>query len=116
MNEITITGQFDREPDQRTIDRPTGSVELTRASLNFFSKRGDKDIRMWVDVEAVGNKAHDLASVPQNTDVTIKGRLERAAWQDKQTGDWKSKHFIRYEGSEHSGAKEAPSDYDDIPF
>lgn len=116
MNEINIKGQFDRAPDQRTIDRPTGSVELTRASLNFFSKRGDKDIRMWVDVEAVGNKAHELASIPLNTDVTITGRLERAAWQDKETEEWRSKHFIRYESSQHEGAEKAAKDYDDIPF
>jgi single-stranded DNA-binding protein len=116
MNELTITGQFDREPDQRTIDRPTGAIELTRASLNFLAKRGDKDIKMWIDVEAVGNKAHELASVPLNTDVTIKGRIERAAWQDKQTGEWRAKHFIRYESAEHSGAEKASEDYDDIPF
>lgn len=117
MNEITITGQFDRQPDQRTIERPNGAMELTRASLNFSTMRGDKEVKMWVDIEAVGKKAYELADVPQNVDVTIKGRLERAAWQDKQSGDWQSKHFIRYEDAEFAaGSTPTQDSMDDIPF
>lgn len=117
MNEIVITGQFDRQPDQRSIERPSGAMELTRASLNFTSMRGEKEIKMWVDVEAVGKKAYELSDIPQNVDVTIKGRLERAAWQDKETGEWRSKHFIRYEDAEYAtGAASQPAPMDDIPF
>lgn len=115
MNEITIQGHFDREPHIQTIERPTGPLDLTRISLNFTSKRGDKDVNMWIDVEAVGDKAHDLSLIPQNIPVTIKGRLERAAWQDKNTNEWKSKHFIRFESAEYDKA-EASNDIDDLPF
>lgn len=113
MNEIKISGTFDRAPELTNIDRPTGSTDLAKASLNFYSKRGDKDVKMWVDIEAVGKKAFELADVPLNVEVTVTGRLERAAWQDKTSGDWKSKHFVRYTDSEYA-AGDTPSD--DIPF
>jgi single-stranded DNA-binding protein len=119
MNEVKISGVFDRAPETKSIDRPTGTVELSVGSLNYMAKRGDKEIKMWIDVEAVGQKAFDLADIPLNADVTITGRIERAAWQDKQTGEWRSKHFIRYEDSEYAAAvATAPATeiLDDIPF
>lgn len=119
MNEVTLSGMFDRAPESKSIDRPTGTVELSVGSLNYTAKRGDKEIKMWIDVEAVGQKAFELADIPLNAEVTVKGRLERAAWQDKQTGEWRSKHFIRYEDSEYAvaaGASVNQNDTDDIPF
>ena len=114
MNETKISGTFDRAPELTSIDRPTGSTELAKASLNFYSKRGDKDVKMWVDVEAVGKKAFELADVPLNVEVTVSGRLERAAWQDKESGDWRSKHFIRYSDAEYAAG--ASTTTDDLPF
>lgn len=114
MNEVTITGKFDRDFDLKTITRANKDLELTTGSLNFMVERGDKEVKMWIDVEAVGNKAHDLASVPLNMEVTITGRLERAAWQDKQTNEWRSKHFIRFADAQYQ-APEAV-EQDDIPF
>ena len=116
MNEVKIQRHFDREPNVQTIERPTGPLELTRVSLNFTSKRGDKDVNMWIDVEAVGDKSHDLALIPQNIPVTITGRLERAAWQDKNSGEWKSKHFIRFMSAEYEKAATAADPLDDLPF
>ena len=116
MNEVKIQGHFDREPHVQTIERPSGPLDLTRMSLNFTSKRGDKEVNMWIDVEAVGEKAHDLSIVPQNVPVTIVGRLERAAWQDKQTGEWRSKHFIRFNTAEYEQSGQAADPLDDLPF
>lgn len=117
MNEIKITGVFDRDFEQRSINRPTGEIELTTGSLNFTAKRGDKEVKMWIDVEAVGNKAFELYDVPLHEQVTVTGRLERAAWQDKQSGEWKSKHFIRYEDAEYAEkATAGQTTTDDIPF
>lgn len=116
MNEVTITGVFDREFDLKQIKRATKDLDLTTGSLNFVTQRGDKEVKMWIDVEAVGSKAHDLAGVPLNMEVTVTGRLERAAWQDKQTGDWRSKHFIRFEDAQYQAPESAVPVQDDIPF
>lgn len=115
MNQIKITGTFDREANLRSIDRPTGSTELATNSLTFTAMRGDKEVKMWIDVEAVGKKAMELCDCPQNVAVTVSGRLERAAWQDKETGEWKGKHFIRYEDAEYAVVDDAPP-ADDYPF
>jgi len=116
VNEIKIAGHFDREPYVQTIERQSGPLDLTRVSLNFTSKRGDKEVNMWIDVEAVGDKARDLAIIPQNVPVTITGRLERAAWQDKNSGEWKSKHFIKFQSAEYDGAGATSDPLDDLPF
>ena len=111
MNKVEIAGTFDKEPTIRSIDRPTGSTELATASLTFTATRGDKEVKMWIDVEAVGKKAHELQDIPLNIPVKVTGALERAAWKDKQTEEWRSKHFIRYEDAEY-----APVPESDIPF
>lgn len=116
MNEVTITGVFDREFDLKQIKRATKDIDLTTGSLNFTAQRGDKEVKMWIDVEAVGSKAHDLAGVPLNMEVTVTGTLERAAWQDKQTGDWRSKHFIRFADAQYQAPAAAVAADDDIPF
>lgn len=111
MNKVEITGIIDKDPMFRNIDRPTGSTELVTASLSFTAQRGEREVKMWIDVEAVGKKAMELQDVPLHAPVTITGQLERAAWQDKNTGDWRSKHFIRYEDAEYAAPPES-----DIPF
>jgi hypothetical protein len=111
LNRIEIAGVFDKEPTIRSIDRPTGSTELATASLTFTAQRGDKEVKMWVDIEAVGKKALELQDVPLNVPVKVTGALERAAWKDKQTEEWRSKHFIRYEDAEYAAVPES-----DIPF
>jgi hypothetical protein len=119
MNEVKLTGVFDRAPDLKSIDRPSGTVELAVGSLNYTAKRGDKDVKMWIDVEAVGKKSFELSDIPLNASVTVTGTLERAAWQDKQTGEWRSKHFIRFVDAEYA-VEPAPAvsepTQEDIPF
>lgn len=116
MNEVKITGMFDREFDNRSIKRELRDIDLTTGSLNFTAMRGDKEVKMWIDVEAVGSKAHDLSGVPLNMEVTVTGTLERAAWQDKQTGDWRSKHFIKFEDAQYQAPEAVAHQDDDIPF
>jgi hypothetical protein len=116
MNTVTITGQFDRQPEVRSIDRPTGAIDLATGSLNFTAKRGEKDVKMWIDVEAVGKKSFELSDCPLNVELTITGSLERAAWQDKQTGEWRSKHFIRFTDAEYAVAASSEPTQEDIPF
>lgn len=112
MNKVEIAGIFDKEPVIRTIDRPTGSTELATASLTFTAQRGEREVKMWIDVEAVGKKALELQDIPLNAEIKVTGRLERAAWKDKNTDEWRSKHFIAYEDSEYA----APATNDDLPF
>lgn len=112
MNKVEISGIIDKEPVFRTIDRPTGSTELVTASLTFTMQRGEREVKGWIDVEAVGKKALELQDIPLNAAVTVTGRLERAAWKDKNTDEWHSKHFIAYEDAEYA----VPETNDDLPF
>ena len=114
MNEIKISGMFEKEPEMKTIDRPTGSTELCVANLTFYARRGQEDKRMWIDVEAVGKKAFELGDIPAGAELTITGALERAAWKNKQTDDWEHRHFIRFISAEVAGVSAPPDN--PLPF
>ena len=97
MIEVTATGMFDRKPEVRTIERVGKTdLQLCVGSLLWHVDRGGKQVKMWVDIEGVGNAAWELADMPVNMEVTIKGKLERNAWKDKKTGEWQSKHVIKF--------------------
>lgn len=120
MIEVKATGIFDRSPEVKEITRPGKPVlHLGVGSLNWTVDRGGKPIKMWIDIEAVNDKAWELADLPLNMEITITGTLERAAWQDKETGDWKSKHVVKFLSAEigavQTPIQPSPAD-DDIPF
>lgn len=122
MITVTATGMFDRSPEVRTIER-TGKTDLQLCvgSLIWHVERGQNTVKMWVDVEAVGSAAWELADMPVNMEVTIQGKLERSAWKDKQTGEWRSKHVIKFGEANLAAANpiEAPGNRsveEDMPF
>jgi hypothetical protein len=115
MNEVKISGAFERGIELKMVDRGEKQLELATGSLTFTTKRGDQDVSMWIDVECVGPKAAELADVPTNVGVTITGEIRRAAWKDKVTDEWKHRHFIYYKDAELVEGYVAPVE-DDIPF
>lgn len=118
MNEVKITGAFERGLEMETIERSGKALQLVKGSLTFTTQRGDKEVTMWIDVECVGDKAYDLADVPGNIGVTITGEIRRAAWKDKATDEWKHRHFIYYRSHELIDGAEVPAveEQSDIPF
>jgi hypothetical protein len=98
----------------KSIDRPTGSVELCTVSLTFEAKRGDELVRMWVDVEAIGQKAFELADIPPGMGVTITGELRRAAWKDRRSDEWRHRHYVMYLSHILHGDK--PEEESGLPF
>lgn len=114
MNEWKIEGTFDRPPEMRTIDRPAESIELCTASINYTTKRGNREVKQWFPVEATGKKAFELADAPLNLPVRITGSIERAAWKDKATDEWREKFFCRFQSIEYLA--EQPAGDDEYPF
>ena len=121
MNEVKLTGAFERGVEMSKIERSGKTLDLAMGSLSYNVKRSDREVTMWIDVECVGDKAQTLADVPQNISVTITGELRRAAWKDKITDEWKHRHFIYYRDHEmidtYEGEQAPPvAAEDDIPF
>lgn len=118
MNEVKISGAFERGIEIRPIQRGDKELQLAAGSLSFVVPRGDKEVTMWIDVECVGDKAFEMADIPENIGVTVTGELRRAAWKAKQTDEWQSRHFIYYRSHtvDAEGYAEQPAPEDDIPF
>lgn len=116
MNEVRLSGSFERGISLETVDRGGQDFMLARGSLNFFMPRADKEVRMWIDVECVGPAAYEMSEIPEKIAVMVTGEIRRAAWKDKETGEWQSRHFIYYRAHELSNPAGAPPPEDDLPF
>lgn len=122
MNEIRISGHFTKQPERKDIKTERGELKLCEANLEYTTKRGGEDKRMWVDVEATNDMADTLATFSSHTPVKVEGELIRAAWKNKQTDEWMSKHVVRVQSvvelaSETGDPTQTDvADDSDIPF
>lgn len=122
MNEIRISGHFTKQPERKDIQTERGELKLCEANLEYTTKRGGEDKRMWVDVEAVNDMADTLATFSSHTPVRVEGELIRAAWKSKLTDQWVNKHVVRVQSvvelASDTGdpAQSGVADDSDIPF
>lgn len=114
INEIRLTGKFERGIEVSTVNRGEEPFELAAGSLTFQVMRGGKEIRNWIDVECIGDLAREFAEIPANHPVTVTGEIRRAAWKDPMSDEWKHRHFIYWRSHVVHSADENPNS--DIPF
>ena len=117
---VDAKGYFEKSPEVRTIER-AGSPDLQLAvgDFNWTVKRRDKEVRMFIGIEATREKAWELADMPPGLPVQITGTLERHAWKDKVTDEWKSRHVIKFEVGRVVGDdpnQAAAGEPDEVPF
>lgn len=114
---VEATGFFTKSPEVRDIER-AGSPDLKLAvgDFNWNVERRGKEVRMFIGVEAVGDKAWELADLPPDIAVQITGTLERHAWKDKVTDEWKSRHVIKFAAGRVVGEPDMGIKDEEIPF
>ena len=93
INYIQLTGNMIK-PEVKVVG--TGKTVAT-FGLVIKSPQEDKE-DMWIDVNAWETLAHNLvASFPNDRKtmrVTVTGKLRKDTWEDKNTGEKKSRYFI----------------------
>lgn len=93
INYIQLTGNM-LQPEMRTTQ--TGKT-IAKASMVVKTYGEDTD-DMWVDVTAWEKLAENLnASFPTNAKsmrVMVEGTLKKETWEDRQTGQSKSKYLV----------------------
>lgn len=93
INYIQLTGNM-LKPEMRTT--ATGK-SIAKASM-VVKTYGEENDDMWVDVTAWENLADNLnASFPPNAKsmrVMVEGTLKKETWEDKQSGQQKSKYLV----------------------
>lgn len=93
INKAIISGNLTRDPELRTTQSGTSVLSMAVA-VNERVKRGDQweDRPSFVDVTVWGARAEALAKfLRKGLRVAVSGRLRQDRWQDKQTGENRSR-------------------------
>ena len=98
-NVLTITGNLTRDPELRYTP---GGVAVCNFGIAWNPPRKQDQSGNWVDqdpsffdVSCWAELAEHVAQLGKGTRVTVVGNLEQRSWDDKTTGDKRSKVEIR---------------------
>ncbi len=95
INNVTVSGNLTRDPENRATP---GGVSIVSFGLAWNERRKDKatgeygDVAHFFDVTAFGGQGEWLArSLKKGDPITVSGTLEQQRWQDKTSGEARSK-------------------------
>lgn len=98
INQVTVSGNLTREPEQRAL--PSGT-SITTIGLAHNERRKNQQSGEWedrphfFDVTIFGAQGEWLSRNAHKGDpVTVAGQLEQQRWQDKTSGETRSKVSI----------------------
>lgn len=97
VNEVTLIGNVGSDPEVKFFDSGSQVAKFTLAtSEKYKSKTGEKQEKtQWHNVVAWSGLAKLVESyVKKGSKLYIRGRLEYEQWEDKKTGEKKSKTNI----------------------
>jgi single-strand DNA-binding protein len=96
-NRVTLAGNLTRVPELSYTPKGTPVAKFGMA-LNRKWKNGDGDLQedcTFVDVTAFGPKAETIAKhVAKGRPLLVEGRLQLDQWDDKQSGEKRSKLYV----------------------
>jgi single-strand DNA-binding protein len=119
FNKVILAGNLTRDPELRYTPKGTAVARLGIAcNRKWKSETGEmKEEVTFVDVDAFGKTAETIGQyLKKGRPILIEGRLRYDTWEDKQSGQKKSKlsvvlenfQFLDSGGGRGEGATEAP--------
>jgi single-strand DNA-binding protein len=119
FNKVILAGNLTRDPELRYTPKGTAIARLGIAcNRRWKSETGEmKEEVTFVDVDAFGKTAETIGQyLKKGRPILIEGRLRYDTWEDKQSGQKKSKlgvvletfQFLDSGGGRGEGASEAP--------
>ena len=119
FNKVILAGNLTRDPELRYTPKGTAVARLGIAcNRKWKSETGEmKEEVTFVDVDAFGKTAETIGQyLKKGRPILIEGRLRYDSWEDKQSGQKKSKlgvvlenfQFLDSGGGRGEGAAEAP--------
>jgi single-strand DNA-binding protein len=119
FNKVILVGNLTRDPELRYTPKGTAIARLGVAcNRKWKSETGEmKEEVTFVDVDAFGRTAETIGQyLKKGRPILIEGRLRYDTWEDKQSGQKKSKlgvvlenfQFLDSGGGRGEGASEAP--------
>jgi single-strand DNA-binding protein len=106
LNKVMLIGNLTRDPEIRYTPKGTAIAEIGLAvNRNYTTESGEKREEVtFVDVELWGRQAEIAGEyLKKGRPVFIEGRLKLDTWEDKQTGQKKSKMRVVGEGMQFLG-------------
>lgn len=107
-NKVLLMGNLTRDPEVRYTPKGTAVAELGLAvNRQYTADNGEKrEETTFVDVTLWGRQAEVAAEyLKKGRAVFIEGRLQMDSWEDKQTGQKRSKLKVVGEGMQMVGAR-----------
>jgi single-strand DNA-binding protein len=120
FNKVILAGNLTRDPELRYTPKGTAIAKIGLAiNRSWKSETGElKEEVTFVDVEAFGRTAENIGQyLKKGRPILIEGRLRLDQWDDKQTGQKRSKlgvvmetfQFLDSKGNNDGGPSEAPA-------
>src|SRR5207302_10952188 len=109
LNKVMLIGNLTRDPEIRYTPKGTAIAEFGLAvNRNYTTESGEKREEVtFVDIELWSRQAEVADEyLKKGRPVFIEGRLKLDTWEDKQTGQKKSKLRVVGEGMQFLGSRE----------
>lgn len=107
FNKVILAGNLTRDPELRYTPKGLAIAKIGMAiNRNWTSESGEKKEEVtFVDVDAFGRQAETLAQyMKKGSPILIEGRLKLDQWDDKQSGQKRSKLGVIVEGFQFLGS------------
>jgi single-strand DNA-binding protein len=106
FNKVILAGNLTRDPELRYTPKGLAICKFGLAiNRNWTTESGEKKEEVtFVDIDAFGRQAETIAQyLKKGGGVMIEGRLRLDQWDDKQTGQKRSKLGVVVEGFQFTG-------------
>jgi len=97
FNKIIVMGNLVRDPEKKTLAGGTTVCTITVAATHTYhdANKQKKEEVCFIDVKAFGKTAENIAKFfSKGKPILVDGRIKQENWDDKTTGQKRSKHVI----------------------
>ena len=109
FNKVILMGNFTRDPELRQTQSGTSVCRFSIAvNRSYNSQDGStRDETCFVEVDSFGRTAVNISKFfSKGRPILIEGRLRQDSWEDKQTGQKRTKLLVVLERFEFVGSRE----------
>ena len=109
FNKVILLGNLTRDPEIRVTPKGTATCQLGLAVNRQFKDESGatRDETTFVDIEAWGRQAETISKYcTKGKPLLIEGRLKLDSWEDKTSGQKRSKLKVVLENFQFVGARE----------
>ena len=112
-NKVALIGNVTRDPELKYTPKGTAIADIGLAVNRTFQPEGGEkqEETTFVDITFRGKQAETIGKyVQKGASLFVEGRLQMDTWEDKQTGQKRSKLKVIGEGFQFLGGKKTGDD------